>query len=145
MLCYTGRQRLSAGIINDQVQGYTQRKAEVVEALDETKELAIRMKNTLLLGKLNEFGLLLHEAWCQKKEFSAKITDPQIDELYHIARKSGAIGGKLLGAGGGGYLLLLCEFDRWHKVAESLEVAGGKVINFSFDFRGLQTWEVNER
>jgi D-glycero-alpha-D-manno-heptose-7-phosphate kinase len=59
MLCYTGRQRLSAGIIDDQVQGYTQRRAEVIEALDETKELAIRMKNALLLGNLNEFDFLI--------------------------------------------------------------------------------------
>ena len=145
MLCHVGRQRLSAGIIEDQVKGYVQRKEDVVRALDETKELAIRMKNALLLGQLSEFGGLLNEAWCQKKMFSAKITDPHIDELYEVARQSGAIGGKLLGAGGGGYLLLFCEFDKWHKVAEKLELTGGKVLHFAFEFMGLQTWEVNER
>jgi D-glycero-alpha-D-manno-heptose-7-phosphate kinase len=144
MLCYTGRQRLSAGIIDDQVRGYTQRDGEVVHALDVTKELAIEIKKALLLGKLNEFGDLLHEAWLHKRKFSAKITDPSIDELYEAARDSGAVGGKLLGAGGGGYMMLFCEFNKWHKVAEKLEQMGGKVVNFAFEFHGLQAWEVND-
>lgn len=145
MLCYTGKRRLSAGIIDEQVSNYIQAKEDVVQALDQTKELAITMKNALLLGKINEFGLLLHEAWCTKKRFSAKVTDPGIDELYEVARKNGTIGGKLLGAGGGGYLLLLCEFDQRHIVAEKLEEAGGKIVNFAFDPKGMQSWEVNER
>ena len=144
MLCYTGKARLSAGIIEDQAKGYIQRKDDVVHALDETKKLAISMKNALLLGKLNEFGLLLHEGWGCKKRFSNKVTDTRIDELYEVARQNGAIGGKLLGAGGGGYLLFLCEFDKWHIVAEKLEKAGGKVVSFAFDLRGMQSWEVNE-
>jgi len=144
MLCYTGETRLSAGIIEDQVSSYIQKKDDVILALEETKSLASNMKNALLLGKLNEFGLLLHEAWCCKKRFSAKMTEPRIDELYEVARQNGAIGGKLLGAGGGGYLLLLCEFDKWHIVAERLEGMGGKIVNFTFDLRGMQSWEVNE-
>jgi len=144
MLCYTGATRTSAGIIDDQVSGYVQRKDDVVLALDETKRLASDMKNALLLGKLNEFGLLLHEAWCCKKRFSTKMTDPGIDELYQVARQEGAIGGKLLGAGGGGYLLFLCEFDKRHIVAEKLEEAGGKIVAFTFDLRGMQSWGVNE-
>ena len=143
-LCYTGETRLSAGIIEDQVSSYIQKKDDVVLALEETKKLASNMKNALLLGKLSEFGLLLHEVWCCKKRFSAKMTEPRIDGLYEVARQSGAIGGKLLGAGGGGYLLLLCEFDKWHIVAERLEGMGGKIVNFTFDLRGMQSWEVNE-
>jgi D-glycero-alpha-D-manno-heptose-7-phosphate kinase len=144
MLCYTGETRLSAGIIEDQVSSYIRKKDDIVLALEETKKLASNMKNALLLGKLNEFGLLLHEAWCCKKKFSAKMTAPGIDELYEVARQSGTIGGKLLGAGGGGYLLLLCEFDKWHIVAERLEGMGGKIVSFTFDLRGMQSWEVNE-
>lgn len=145
MLCYTGKTRLSAGIIDDQVRRYVQAEEDVVQALDQTKELAIAMKNALLLGKINEFGSLLHEAWCAKKKFSPKVTDPNIDELYELARQNGAIGGKLLGAGGGGYLLFLCKFDKRHIVAEKLERAGGKITNFAFDFEGMQSWEINER
>jgi D-glycero-alpha-D-manno-heptose-7-phosphate kinase len=144
MLCYTGETRLSAGIIEDQVGSYIQKKDDVVLALEETKKLATDMKNARLLGKLNKFGLLLHEAWCCKKKFSAKMTAPGIDELYEVARQNGAIGGKLLGAGGGGYLLLFCEFDKWHIVAERLEGIGGKIVGFTFDLQGMQSWEVNE-
>ena len=144
MLCYTGGTRLSAGIINDQVSGYLRGEQEVVRALDETKELAHSIKRALLLGNMNEFGLLLHEGWCCKKKFTTKVTDPGIDELYEVARRNGAIGGKLLGAGGGGYLLFLCEFDKWHIVAEELEKAGGKIVDFTFELRGMQSWTINE-
>jgi D-glycero-alpha-D-manno-heptose-7-phosphate kinase len=143
MLCYTGKTRLSAGIIDDQVSNYREKKEDVVRALDETKQLAIAMKNALLLGWIDEFGSLLNQAWCSKKKFSAMITDPNIDKLYETARENGAIGGKLLGAGGGGYLLLLCQFDKRHIVAEKLEQLGGKITDFAFDFNGLQTWEVS--
>ena len=145
MLCYTGKTRLSAGIIDDQVRGYTEKREDVVHALDETKKLAINIKNALLLGQIDEFGALLHQGWQSKKRFSTKITDPNIDELYDIARQNGALGGKLLGAGGGGYLLLLCEFDKRHILAQKLEEHGGKVVNFAFEFNGLQTWEVSAK
>ncbi len=145
MLCYTGKTRLSAGIITDQMKGYTERKEEVVRAFDETKALAFAMKNALLLGQIDEFGSLMHQAWENKKRFSSKVTTPDIDELYKVARGNGAIGGKLLGAGGGGYFLLLCQFDKRHILAQKLEELGGKVISFAFEFSGLQTWEVSPR
>lgn len=143
MLCYTGDTRLSAGIIEDQVKRFVERKDEAVRALDETKKLAFGVKNALLLGNMKELGLLLHEGWCCKKGFSNKMTDPHINELYEVAIQNGAIGGKLLGAGGGGHLLFLCDFDKWHIVAEKLEDLGGKIIGFTFDLRGMQSWEVN--
>ena len=144
MLCYTGGTRLSAGILDDQVARYAERNEDVLKAFEETKQLAFDMKNALLLGKLNEFGTLMHQAWTCKKRLSSKITDSRIDELYELARKNGAIGGKLLGAGGGGYLLFLCEFDKWHIVAEKLERAEGKIVGFTFDLRGMQSWEVSQ-
>jgi D-glycero-alpha-D-manno-heptose-7-phosphate kinase len=143
MLCYTGKTRLSAGLIDDQVRGYTENREGVVHALDETRKLAINMKNALLLGQIDEFGTLLHQGWQSKKRFSTRITDPNIDKLYDVARQNGALGGKLLGAGGGGYLLLLCEFDKRHILARKLEEHGGKVVNFAFEFNGLQTWKVS--
>lgn len=142
MLCYTGGTRLSAGILDDQVNSYIQKNETVVQALQETKALAYSMKNALLLGRLREFGGLMHQAWVCKKRLSAKITDPRIDDLYELARQNGAIGGKLLGAGGGGYLLFLCDFDKWHIVAEKLEAAAGKIVGFTFDLRGVQSWGV---
>lgn len=145
LLCYTGKTRLSAGILDDQISRYVGREEDTVKALATTKSLAIEMKNALLLGQVDEFGSLLDQAWQAKRNFSSKISDPQIDEMYELSRKKGVIGGKLLGAGGGGYLLLFCEFDKWHIVAETMEKLGGKMVNFAFDFRGLQTWELNNK
>jgi D-glycero-alpha-D-manno-heptose-7-phosphate kinase len=101
------------------------------------------MKNALLLGNLNELGTLLHEAWGVKKRLSSRISDPHIDDLYAMARQHGAMGGKILGAGGGGYLLLLCEYDKKHLVTKTLEEAGIQVSSLAFEPQGLQTWEVN--
>jgi D-glycero-alpha-D-manno-heptose-7-phosphate kinase len=143
MLCYTGKRRLSADIIEDQVKGYIQQKDEVVTSLHQTKKLAADMKDALLLGEIDELGMMLHQGWLAKKKFSSKMTDPDIDGLYETGIRNGALGGKLLGAGGGGYILFLCEFDKWHKVAQQVEERGGKVMTFAFDLHGLQTWEVN--
>jgi D-glycero-alpha-D-manno-heptose-7-phosphate kinase len=100
------------------------------------------MKNALLRNELDQFGDLLHEGWVHKRRLASAITNPGIDALYDIARENGALGGKLLGAGGGGYLLLFCEFDKRHVVAERLEAAGGQLVDFGFEKRGVQTWEV---
>jgi len=143
LLCYTGKTRLSAGIVDEQTRRYINRDEDMVKALDMTKSLAVEMKNALLLGKVDDFGSLLDQAWQTKKEFSSRISDAQIDEMYELAKKKGALGGKILGAGGGGYLLLFCEFNKWHIVAEMLAKLGGRVVNFAFDSRGLQTWKVN--
>ena len=79
LLCDTGNRRPSANIINDQVDGYKSRSKEVVEALDSTKELAYKMKTTLLAGHLDNFGRLLNEAWPAKRRFSTRVSNPQID------------------------------------------------------------------
>lgn len=142
LLCYTGRTRLSANIITTQVGAYVRKEEEVLKAMDELKSITIEMKNALLQGRLNDFGLLLHEAWNNKKKMAKQITTSNIDHLYETAREKGALGGKILGAGGGGYLLLYCPFDKKHLIAEGLEKLGGQVVEFTFDYHGLQTWEV---
>lgn len=142
LLCYTGRTRLSANIVARQTESFIQKKEKVVRALDAQKEMAIQMKNALLQGHLDDFGHLLHQAWQTKKHLDPAITTPQIDAMYETARREGAIGGKILGAGGGGYLLLYCPFDRKHLVAAALEQLGGQVVDFGIESRGLQTWEL---
>jgi len=144
LLCYTGKTRLSAGIIDAQVRNYMQRKEDVVRAMDELKDITIKMKNALLRGQLTEFGALLHDAWENKKKMAQQISNPFIDEIYEVARKNGALGGKISGAGGGGYMFFYCPFDRKHLVAGALEKMGIQLVNFNFDFYGLQTWEVRE-
>jgi D-glycero-alpha-D-manno-heptose-7-phosphate kinase len=141
LLCYTGRTRLSDNIIATQVANYVDRKVDVVRAMDELKAITVQMKNALLQGRLTDFGGLMHEAWSHKKRFADQITTPAIDALYETARAHGAIGGKILGAGGGGYLMLYCRFGRKHIVAEELEKLGAQAVEFTFEPFGLQTWE----
>jgi D-glycero-alpha-D-manno-heptose-7-phosphate kinase len=143
LLCYTGKTRLSANIINTQVDNYIRGKEDVLIAMDELKNITLEMKAALLQGRLSDFGHLLHEAWKNKKKMAKQITTSNIDLLYETARENGALGGKILGAGGGGYLMLYCPFDKKHIIAEELEKLGGQAIEFSFDYHGLQTWEVS--
>jgi D-glycero-alpha-D-manno-heptose-7-phosphate kinase len=140
LLCYTGRTRLSAHIVENQMQSYRAGKPEVSRALDEMKRIAIEMKALLLRDRLVEFGRRLHEAWLFKRDLDPAISNPQIDSMYEAARAEGAIGGKILGAGGGGYLLVQAPFDRKHQVAKALRELGGEVVPFAFEERGLQTW-----
>ena len=142
LLCYTGKRRLSANIIKEQVDGVVKKKEGVIRAMDELKSITIKMKNALLQGKLNDFGGLLHYAWENKKKMASKITAPFIDEMYEAACKKGALGGKILGAGGGGYLLVYAPFNRRHIIAEELERLGGQMVTFDFEFKGLRTWEI---
>jgi D-glycero-alpha-D-manno-heptose-7-phosphate kinase len=142
LLCYTGKTRLSARIIDTQVEGYVHRKEEVVRAMDNLKSIATALKNALLQGRLPDFGDLLHEAWMSKKKMAEQISDAHIDELYETARRNGALGGKITGAGGGGYMFFYCKFDKKHLVAKELEKMGAKVVDFSYDFDGVRTWEV---
>jgi len=143
LLCYTGATRLSSGIIQDQVKGYRQRESDTYQALLAIKRQTVEMKNALLRRRLDDFGAMLHEQWLQKKRMSAKISTSQIDELYDTARRHGALGGKITGAGGGGYLLLYCEFDKKHRVAEALKARGCTIADFAFEPAGLQVWQVN--
>jgi D-glycero-alpha-D-manno-heptose-7-phosphate kinase len=142
LLCYTGRSHISSEIIKDQVNNYVENRQDTRKALDETKKLAIEIKNSLVLGKFDEVGYLLDEGWRIKKIFSDKITSPFVDELYETAKKNGATGGKLLGAGGGGHLLFICNENKRYQVVEALEKAGAQITPFAFVYTGLQSWRI---
>ena len=142
LLCYTGQTRLSARIIEDQVSRYQRGETETRQALQQLKQLTVEMKNALLRRQLSRFGDLLHEEWQQKKRMSDRISTPELDELYEIARQEGAIGGKITGAGGGGYMLLYCRFDKKHRIAGRMHELGCTITDFAFEPNGLQTWRV---
>lgn len=145
LLCFTGDTRTSVGIIDDQVDRYRRGEHLSLNGLRQQKQLAIEMKNLLLRGRLNEFGGLLHEAWQTKKGLSPRISNGRIDDLYRAAREAGALGGKLNGAGGGGYMMFYCDFERRLEVARALSERGCTVREFTFEPRGLQTWRAVER
>ena len=141
LLCFTGVTRDSARVIEDQTQRAMTGADDTLAGLRAQKALAVAMKAALLTGELNEFGELLGEAWTQKKRLSPFITNDRIDELYELAISKGALGGKITGAGGGGYILLFCDFSKKHRVIEALEFADAVVTEFAFDSRGLTTWQ----
>lgn len=143
LLCYTGNVHVSANIITDQVNNYRTNQTDAVTAMTEVKALAYAIKDELLKGNLHSFGRLLDYGWKSKKRMSSRITTPQIDELYEEALKAGALGGKLLGAGGGGYLLVYCPYNVKHKVVASLEKMGGQMTDWNFELRGAQSWIMN--
>jgi D-glycero-alpha-D-manno-heptose-7-phosphate kinase len=140
LLCYTGRTRDSANIIEDQKKGVSSGSREVIEALDAAKDLAAETKDALMRGDIRRIGELLDESWQQKKRFTSAISNPYLDKIYATAKEHGAMGGKISGAGGGGYMFFMCEYDRKHLVARKLADMGVQMQNFSFDKHGLQTW-----
>lgn len=140
LLCYTGKTRRSAGIIERQVQNYRERAMDAIHAMDELKRLAVEMKKSLLIDNLHEFGALLHEAWLSKRRMAAQISNAHIDELYETARRAGALGGKISGAGGGGYMFFYCPNETKYDVAEALDGLGAQAVDFGFDLQGMQTW-----
>jgi len=144
LLCYTGATRRSDGVIEDQTARYEGGEAGTLAALRSQKQLAMEMKNALVRRRPREFGDMLHEAWKQKKRMSPKISTGFIDDAYAEARRAGALGGKVTGAGGGGYMLFYCEFQKKHRVAEALTQMGGAVTEFAFESKGLTTWSMDD-
>ena len=143
LLCYTGMTRQSDQIIEDQMGRYERGDVDATAGLLAQKDLAVEMKNALLQRRLRDFGELLHTAWEAKKRMSERISNSRIEELYAAARAAGALGGKITGAGGGGYLLLYCRDDRKHEVAASMRALGATVDDFAFEAAGLRTWRAN--
>jgi D-glycero-alpha-D-manno-heptose-7-phosphate kinase len=140
LLAFTGKTRSSDRIIEDQTERYESGVEDALAGLRAQKELAVLMKNALLRARLSEFGALLGEAWEAKKRMSPRISTPEIDEMYDAAIRAGALGGKVTGAGGGGYMLIYCEYDRKHRVAAALEQMGVPVSDIGFDHEGLRRW-----
>jgi D-glycero-alpha-D-manno-heptose-7-phosphate kinase len=140
LLCFTGSTRASDHIIDDQTGRYRSQDSGTLDGLRMQKELAVKMKDALLRGALTEFGELLDTAWGYKKQMSPKISNDQIDDLYEEAKRHGAIGGKVTGAGGGGYMLLYCRYDTKHEVQAALAAKGVEALDFQFDPFGLTTW-----
>jgi len=143
ILCYTKQTRESAGIIDDQIGRIEKGDDEALRATHAIKALCIEMKSALLQGKLRTFGQLMHASWEEKKRIATRISNSHIDALYDEARKHGAIGGKILGAGGGGYLLVFVPFDKKHHIMRRLSDMGGQPVDFNFERDGAVCWRVS--
>jgi D-glycero-alpha-D-manno-heptose-7-phosphate kinase len=127
-LYYIGNQRSASSILAEQRKNTSQ--ADKFTTLQNMVKLVYELRDTLTQGKLNEFGKLMHENWMMKQQLASGISNPLINELYDTALKNGAIGGKLLGAGGGGFMLFYCPKEKQPKLDEALK----KVRRFQFKF-----------
>jgi D-glycero-alpha-D-manno-heptose-7-phosphate kinase len=138
MLFFTGAAHHSWDILADQEKSTRLPDGPAVEALHQVKEAAAMMREALLRGNLEHFGHLLDDAWQAKKRVSHRISNPRIDHLYQVAREHGALGGKITGAGGGGFLLLYAEPCGQSAVRSALQGEGLQEMAFAFDSQGAQ-------
>lgn len=136
MLFFTGIHRNSATILSEQKKAIEDDNKQVINSLHKMKEIAFRMGDALLSGNILKFGKLLHESWEYKKAISKNISNPNIDKWYGLAIKQGAMGGKITGAGGGGFLLILCEKKHQDKIRDSLVREGLQELKFNFEQEG---------
>lgn len=142
LLCYTGITRKSGGILRRQIDAVVRGRSESLEALDRIKESAVLAKEALLTGDVPGFAKALDSAWREKQRLAEGITNDRIDELYEQGMSAGALGGKVIGAGGGGYILFVCPFTRRPAIAQAMEAAGARVVRFQFEQGGVRTWRV---
>lgn len=143
ILCDTGTTHDSGDIHEDQRRQMMSQG--VRQHVNTNVELSYKIRNQLLRGRLHDFGQSLHEAWKFKRQFSSKISTSRLDRIYEEARAHGALGGKLLGAGGGGFFLFYVPPFRRHELIQHLEAQQLQVSPFRFEQEGLRAWTVRER
>lgn len=136
LLFFTGFSRSASGILKDQKVKSLENDTEMLKNLHYVKDLGYRSRDALMDGKTELFGELMHEHWEHKKRRSGGMSNPKIDEWYELGMKSGAVGGKLVGAGGGGFLMFLAS-DR-NKLRHAMAGAGLEEVRFKFDFEGTK-------
>jgi len=138
LLFFTGASHHSWTILEEQERSARKSDSGTVEYLHEIRKLVEPMRAALLAGELRDFGSLLHEGWEIKKRLSEKISNARINDMYEAALQNGALGGKITGAGGGGFLLLFCSSEHQQKVRDALIPMGAREMMFDFDFQGAQ-------
>jgi D-glycero-alpha-D-manno-heptose-7-phosphate kinase len=140
ILYYTETSRISSDIIAHQQHNVNEGYTPSVEAMHKLKELAVKMKEAILKGKLDLIGELMNQSWIYKKVMAEGITNSHIDEIYKVAVKAGATGGKISGAGGGGFMFFYCPGNTRYSVIEALKQFGGHARRYTFTRHGLETW-----
>jgi D-glycero-alpha-D-manno-heptose-7-phosphate kinase len=136
LLFFTGFSRSASGILKDQQVKSQQQDSDMLKNLHYVKDLGYRSRDALIDGNTTLFGELMHEHWEHKKRRSGGMSNPKIDEWYELGMKNGAVGGKLVGAGGGGFLMFLAK-DR-NKLRHTMAAAGLEEVRFRFDFEGTK-------
>jgi D-glycero-alpha-D-manno-heptose-7-phosphate kinase len=138
VLYFTHVDRSATEVLSAQRQATEAGDETVLDSLHVTKAIGLRIRDALERDELDELGLLMHEHWENKKRRPGAITDERIDGWYDAARAAGALGGKIVGAGGGGFLMLYCPPERRAAVREALTPAGLREMPYGFDFEGAK-------
>ena len=142
LLYFTATSRLSSTIIEAQSQNVKDNNKESIDAMHHLKEQAQMMKEALLMGKVHEIGGILDYGFRYKKQMAKGISNSVMDELYEEALKAGATGGKISGAGGGGFMMFYCPGNTRYAVKKALAQHGGDFTPYQFTERGLFTWNI---
>ena len=142
VLYYTETSRSSSDIIKQQQRNVENKNKTSIEAMHKIKEQAILMKEALLRDDLDEIGHILNMGWEYKRQMADGISTQLFEDVYSAGIKAGALGGKISGAGGGGYIFFYCPMNTRYAVIESLKQFGGSVRRFEFTKAGLETWKI---
>lgn len=142
LLYFTRISRDSGAIIEQQAKNVKTGKECSIEAMHQLKNQAMIMKEALLKGRLNEFGEILDFGFQQKRKMAEGISNPLMEEIYETAKKAGSSGGKISGAGGGGFMIFYCPGNSKYRVIKELEKFGGHVRDYQFVNHGLTTWTI---
>jgi D-glycero-alpha-D-manno-heptose-7-phosphate kinase len=142
LLYFTATSRLSSTIIEAQSRNVTDRNQQSIDAMHRLKEQSIMMKEALLRGNIDEIGPILDFGFRHKKQMAKGISTNAMDEIYEAALKAGATGGKITGAGGGGFMMFYCPANTSYSVREALGKFGGNLRPYQFTERGLFTWSI---
>lgn len=140
VLYYTATSRVSAKIIDDQRKNVAGKKQKSIDAMLKLKEQAQQMKEILLKGDIDSIGRILDFGWQYKKQMADSISNELIDNVYDAALAAGASGGKISGAGGGGFMFFYCPSTTRYRVIDALAAFGGKAKRYEFVNEGLKTW-----
>jgi len=140
VLYFTASSRESAAIIKEQVKNVNDKNEKSIEAMHQLKEQSKMMKEALLKGRLHEFGEILDFGFQQKRKMAHNISNNNIEAIYDAAKAAGATGGKISGAGGGGFMIFYCPGNSRYKVIDTLKSFGGEIKNYTFTKYGLTTW-----
>lgn len=142
LLYFTATSRLSSTIIEAQTQNVKDNNKQSIDAMHHLKEQSRMMKEALLKGKIHEIGAILDFGFQYKKQMAKGISNTRMDEIYDTALKAGATGGKITGAGGGGFMMFYCPGNTRYQVQQALKDFGGDFRPYQFTERGLFTWAI---
>jgi D-glycero-alpha-D-manno-heptose-7-phosphate kinase len=142
VLFFTETSRLSSSIIEKQRENVSNKNQNSIDAMHSLKEQSQRMKEALLRGEIDQIGEILHYGWQHKKKMAEGISNPMIDSIYDTAISAGATGGKISGAGGGGFMIFYAPYTNKYNVIKALNELGGRVMRYTFTDIGVTTWTI---